>query len=228
MRLEKASYKAIKYACLNYHYSKTVPSTRAKVNGYSVFNDKNEWCGVIIFSGGASANMGTPFKLVFGQYAELVRMALNGKQESTSKAMGISIKLFKKNNPLVKLLISYADKGQNHLGIIYQATNWYFIDESISSGTDIFYKGEWRHDRNLNELPKSILSQLPKRKRSGKYKYIYPLDKKMIPLCESLKKKYPKIAQEVNQDKRDASSIEIGGSNPTLALNLQAKNRQHG
>lgn len=35
-------------------------------------------------------------------------------------------------------------------------------------------------------------------------------------------------AQEVNQDKRDASSIEIGGSNPTLALNLQAKNRQHG
>jgi hypothetical protein len=27
-------------------------------------------------------------------------------------------------------------------------------------------------------------------------------------------------AQEVNQDKRDASSIEIGGSNPTLALNL--------
>jgi hypothetical protein len=35
-------------------------------------------------------------------------------------------------------------------------------------------------------------------------------------------------AQEVNQDKRDASSIEIGGSIPTLALNLQAKNRQHG
>lgn len=35
-------------------------------------------------------------------------------------------------------------------------------------------------------------------------------------------------AQEVNEDKRDASSIEIGGSNPTLALNLQAKNRQHG
>jgi hypothetical protein len=221
MKLEKASYKSIKYACMNFHYAKSIPSTRAKVNGYAVFNDKNEWCGVIIFSGGASANMGSPFGLKFGQYAELVRMALNGKQSSTSKVMSLAIKLFKKDNPLVKLLISYADKGQNHIGVIYQATNWYFIDESISSGTDIFYKGIWRHDRNLNELPKKILNELPKRKRSGKYKYIYPLDKSIIPLCKSLAKPYPKKnAQEVNQDKRDASSIEIGGSNLTLALNL--------
>ena len=192
MRLAKASYKAIQYACLNFHYSKSIPSTRAKVNGYSVFNDKNEWCGVIIFSGGASANMGTPYQLKFGQYAELVRMALNGKQEATSQAMAIAIKLFKKNNPLVELLISYADKGQSHIGTIYQATNWYFVDESESSGTDIFYKGVWRHDRNLNELPKSILSQLPKRKRSGKYKYIYPLNKSLISKCKELSKPYPK------------------------------------
>jgi hypothetical protein len=192
MRLEIASNKAIKYACLNFHYSKTVPSSRAKVNGYSVFNNLNEWCGVIIFSGGASANMGTPYGLKFGQYAELVRMALNGKQESTSQAMGIAIKLFKKHNTLVSLLISYADKGQNHYGTIYQATNWYFVDESESSGTDIFYKGVWRHDRNLNELPKNILSTLPKRKRSGKRKYLYPLNKTLIPLCQSLSKPYPK------------------------------------
>lgn len=192
MRLEIASNKAIKYACLNFHYSKSVPSSRAKVNGYSVFNNLNEWCGVIIFSGGASANMGTPYSLKFGQYAELVRMALNGKQESTSQAMGIAIKLFKKHNTLVNLLISYADKGQNHYGTIYQATNWYFVDESESSGTDIFYKGVWRHDRNLNELPKSILATLPKRKRSGKRKYLYPLNKSLIPLCQSLSKPYPK------------------------------------
>jgi hypothetical protein len=218
MRLEKASYKAIKYACLNFHYSKSVPSTRAKVNGYSVFNDKNEWCGVIIFSGGASANMGTPYGLKFGQYAELVRMALNGKQDATSKAMSIAIKLFNKNNPLVKLLISYADKGQNHIGTIYQATNWHFVDESDSSGKDIFYKGIWRHDRNLNELPKHILCQLPTRKRSGKYKYIYPLDKSLIPLCKSLSKPYPKQAVEVHKLNNSQSSEKVGGANPTQPL----------
>lgn len=225
MRLEIASSKAVKYACLNFHYAKVVPATYI---GYSIFNNNNEFCGVILFGGGASANMGKPFNLSYGQYLELTRMALNGKQESTSKAMSIAMKLIKKNNPTVKLLISYADKGQNHLGIIYQATNWYFIGDNESSGKDYFYKGKWRHDRTLNEYSKEFLLSLKTRKRSGKRKYIYPLNKSMIPLCESLKKPYPKIAQEVNQDKRDASSIEIGGSNPTLALNLQAKNRQHG
>lgn len=198
MRLEIASHKAIKYACMNFHYAKSVPSSRAKTNGYSIFNNKNEWCGVIIFSGGASANMGSPYSLKFGQYAELVRMSLNGKQESTSKAMSLAIKLFKKHNRLVRLLISYADKGQNHFGTIYQATNWYFVDESESSGKDIFYKGVWRHDRNLNELPKHILSKLQTRKRSGKRKYIYPLHKELVPLCKKLSKPYPKKnAQEV-------------------------------
>ena len=34
MRLEKASYKAIKYACLNFHYAKSIP---VNTFGYSVF-----------------------------------------------------------------------------------------------------------------------------------------------------------------------------------------------
>lgn len=41
MRLEKASYKAIKYACINFHYAKAVPTYSI---GYSVFNNNNEWC----------------------------------------------------------------------------------------------------------------------------------------------------------------------------------------
>ena len=189
MRLEKASYKAIKYACLNFHYAKVVP---AQYIGFSVFNDDKEWCGVILFGGGASANMGKPFGLMYGQYLELTRMALNGKQESTSKVMAVAMRLIKKQNPTVRLLISYADKGQKHTGIIYQAANWYFIGESESSGTDYFFNGKWRHDRTLNELPKEKLRKLQKRKRSGKYKYIYPLDKSLIPMCKGLSKPYPK------------------------------------
>ena len=215
MRLEIASYKAIKYACLNFHYAKVCPIISI---AFSVFNDKNEWCGVIAFGYGAGANMGKSYKLNHGQYLELTRMALNGKQESTSKAMSIAIKLIKKKNPTVKLLISYADKGQNHFGTIYQATNWYFVDESISSGNEVWYKGKWIHDRGPNMLPKEQREKLIYRKKSGKRKYLYPLNKTLIPLCKSLSKPYPKQAQEVNKDKHDASSIEIGGSNPTLAL----------
>ena len=189
MRLEKASFKAVKYACLNFHYAEVIP---AQYIGYSVFNNIGEWCGVILFGGGASANMGKPYKLNYGQYLELTRMALNGKQESTSKAMSIAIRLIKKDCPTIKLLISYSDKGQNHFGTIYQATNWYFVDENESSGKDYFYKGKWRHDRTLNEYPKEFLAKLETRKRSGKRKYLYPLDKTLIPLCKSLSKPYPK------------------------------------
>jgi hypothetical protein len=200
MKLELASSKAIKFACLKFHYAKVVPLVRL---AYSVFNDKGEWCGVITFGGGAGANMGKPYKLNQGQYLELTRMALNGKQESTSKAMSIAIKLIKKNNPQIQLLISYADKGQNHFGTIYQATNWYFVDENESSGVDLFYKGKWVHDRIRGTMTKTQVDNLPKRKRPGKRKYLYPLNNKMQILCNGIKKPYPKKLSGVVESNAD-------------------------
>lgn len=46
--LKKATGEAVRYACLNYHYAKAVP---AAYNAYNVYNDRSEWCGVIIFGG---------------------------------------------------------------------------------------------------------------------------------------------------------------------------------
>jgi hypothetical protein len=106
--------------------------------------------------------------------------------------MSIAIKLIKKKKPLVKLLISYADKGQNHIGTIYQATNWYFVADSESSGNEVFYKGKWVHDRGPNTLPKEQRDKLEYRKKSGKRKYVYPLDQNTKYICENIKKKYPK------------------------------------
>lgn len=204
MRLELASSKAIKYACLYFHYAKVVPVVRL---AYSVFNKKGEWCGVITFGGGAGANMGKPYNLNQGQYLELTRMALNGKQESTSKAMAIAIRLIKKNYPQIQLLISYADKGQNHYGIIYQATNWYFVDDSESSGEEVFYKGKWCHNRMSSTVSKSYYNSLPKRKKPGKRKYLYPLNEKLKKFCEPLKKPFPKnLSDEV--DSNPSSNLE--------------------
>jgi hypothetical protein len=202
---------------LNFHYAKIQP---AHAFGFSVFNDKDEWCGVITYGGGAGAFMGSPYGLQFGQYLELNRMALNGKQESTSKAMSISIKLIKKMNPTVKLLISYADKGQNHSGIIYQATNWYFVEESESSGEEVFYKGKWVHNRTPSEkLSKNDYRLLKKRKKAGKYKYLYPLTKEMKELCEKLKKPYPKSVKSIDSDATPFQEDE-GSANLTLTHHL--------
>lgn len=219
MRLEKASIKAINFALMNFHYAKKI-SPRASDNAYSVFNNNKEWCGVICFGLGASPNIHSPFKLQSGQVCELIRVALNGKQESTSKVIALGLKLLKKNNPLIKLVVSYADKGQNHLGVIYQATNWYFIQDIISSDTQYFVKGEWRHSKSIKPEIKKIV---PKRKASGKFKYIYPLTKDIIPLCKQLSKPYPK---KETSDKsvmvaHGTSSIKEGFDS-TLSLNITA------
>ena len=214
MRLEKASYKAIKYACLNFHYAKTIP---INTFGYLVFNKNNDWCGVALFGTGASPQIGKQYNLKQGQVIEFVRMALNGKQSKTSEVLGMAIRLIKKDLPLVKIIVSYADQEQGHNGIIYQATNWYYLGE-VKSPPII----EGKHNKSMGGsigaarkiLGREPIVYFPK----PKHKYIYPLDKTLIPLCKSLSKPYPKNAQEVNKDKHDASSIEIGGSSPTLAL----------
>jgi hypothetical protein len=195
MRLEIASNKAIKYACMNFHYSRAVPNVGL---AYNVFNNKNEWCGVICYGVGATNNIASPYNLKQGEVIELLRMALNGKQESTTKAMAISLKLIKKNAPNVKLIVSYADSEQGHFGTIYQATNWYYT--GFSTDTNLIINGKREHRRTLgsrfgtcsSEKIKLMGYEVKVLKTKPKWKYIYPLQKSLIPMCKSMSKTYPK------------------------------------
>ena len=200
MKLEIASYQAVKYACMVYHYAKAVPLSLC---AFSVFNSKNEWCGVIVYSSGANQNLGKKFHLAQGEVCELVRVALNGKQESTSKALSVSLKLLRKYNPLLKLVVSYADCDQEHTGVIYQATNW--IYEGLTNngstatprarlhGKDVHFrtihsKG-WKS--NLEWLKKHIDPNATYVMTKGKHKYLYPLTKELMQVCRPLAKPYP-------------------------------------
>jgi hypothetical protein len=210
MILQKASKEAIKYACINFHYAKSIP---VNVHGYSVFNDKNEWCGVILYGTGANNNIANTFKLKQGEVIELVRMALNGKQESTSKALAISIKLIKKDVPLCKVIVSYADKDQEHVGTIYQATNWQYIGVSMENKTDSSWivNGKRYHGRIISDWVKAKggLKGLTRKEfiqkyydanavayvTKGKLKYVYVIDKNINEIVQKLTKQYPKKLQ---------------------------------
>ena len=197
MRVEKASYKAMKYACLNFHYSKSMPSSSA---GYSVFNE-NQWCGCVLFALGANNNIGSEFGLPQGAVVELVRVALNGKQTTTTQALSLVLKVLKKQNPAIRLLVSYADKGQNHTGVIYKALSWFFVNETQSSGIEVLLNGKWVHKRTFDSL-RNKPPQKAIRRKPGKYKYIYPLDKKLIPMCKAMAKPYPKNAAVAHKGER--------------------------
>ncbi len=59
---------------------------------------------------------------------ELVRVALaGGREHPTSKCLAISLKILKRHCPGLKVIVSYADTKEGHLGTIYQATNWLFV-----------------------------------------------------------------------------------------------------
>jgi hypothetical protein len=200
MRLEIASSKAIKYACMNFHYAKAVPNVGL---AFAVFNDKNEWCGVICYGVGATNNISSPYNMVQGQVIELLRMALNGKQESTTKALSISLRLVKRFAPNVKLIVSYADSEQNHFGTIYQATNWFYT--GYSTDTNLIVNGKREHRRTLGSRFGTCSAEKIREKgytvevlkTKPKWKYIYPLDKSSINICKQLAKPYPKKLSEV-------------------------------
>lgn len=199
MRLEKASYKAVKYSCMNYHYAKRVPAQ--PMTAFSVFNDENEFCGCVVFNIGIG-NISKPYNLHNGEVCELVRVALNGKQNETSKAVSIAVRLFKKINPLCKLLVSYADSDQNHNGTIYQAMNWYYVsshktgDKYINpkTGKDVHSRSHSPKGYNIQfGTVKKVLNtnDLIRVKTGVKHKYILPIDKSLIPMCKQLSKRYP-------------------------------------
>jgi hypothetical protein len=131
-----------------------------------------------------------------------VRVALNGKQSSTSKVVSIALRLIKKDVPLCKLVVSYADCDQDHIGTIYQASNWYFTGKvNVNTVSGFIVNGVKKHNKSihsmgikqsLEDIRKYLDPNAQKFVTKGKLKYLYPLCDDMIELCENLKKPYPK------------------------------------
>lgn len=207
MKLTRANNKAINYACMHFHYAKAVP---VNTLGYNVYNDKDEWCGVVLFGTGANNSIARPYGLGQGEVLELVRVALNGKQEQTSKAVAIALKLLHKDCPLCKLVVSYADCDQDHYGTIYQATNWVYTGDSMVNSTDSSWvvNGKRYHGRIISDWVKSKggLKGLTRKEflhkyydknayefvTKGKRKYAYAFDSKVKEQILKLAKPYPK------------------------------------
>lgn len=197
MRISRATAEAIRYACLKFHYAKAIPSVSY---GYNVFNDNDEWCGCICYGTGANYNIGTEYGLVTGEVLELVRVALNGKQGITSKAVSLSMKQLHKDAPLVKLIVSYADVDQNHYGTLYQALSFIYVGTHVGDRYFIINGKKTHrktiHSRGVKNNLKSVQKYLDPKATEffslGKRKYLFSFDKK---LREEIQKKalpYPK------------------------------------
>lgn len=194
--LKRATREAIKYACLQFHYAKAVPSSPY---AYNVYNENGEWCGVVIFGPGASPNLGVSVGLNQGEYLELVRVALNGKQPCTSEVVAACLRQVHKDAPEVKIIISFADKDQNHFWTIYQATNWIYLgDFGVKRAQSYIINGKKYHNKTIHDrgLSKDQLLKIDPNmvevSSLGKRKYIWVFDKRLRKEWQKKAMPYPK------------------------------------
>lgn len=185
------SHDAAKFAVLNWHYSASMPI--AKLVKFGAWeNDK--FIGAIIFGRGANKNLGKEFNLAQTEVCELVRIALTTHESPVSKIASLALKLVKKQSPGLRLVVSYADPAQDHVGLIYQAMNWLYVGKT-DNGHLYYHKGQWVHKRSAHSFYGSTKG-LKKKQTSAKHKYLYPFDRTMRRQIEPLVQPYPKRADD--------------------------------
>jgi hypothetical protein len=94
--------------------------------------DKLIGCAIYGFPVGAKAPTSISDGLTKDNVLELTRLYIDDGYGSNieSYAIGQTFKWLRENDKNIKALISYADVGQEHLGKIYQATNWQYTGTS--------------------------------------------------------------------------------------------------
>jgi hypothetical protein len=223
LKIDWASHEAAKYACENWHYSKTIPVGKlVKVGAW----ENEKYIGCVIFGRGANNNMLKPFGLNADEGCELVRVALTKHQTPVSKILSFAIKFLKKQSNELRLIVSYADADQEHHGGIYQATNWIYdgLKNANTMGAFVI-KGKKTHPKsvhskgikqNIDAVRKHLDPNATIFYTKGKHRYLMPLDNDMRAKILPLAKPYPKRAK--GQDSEYPS--ELGGSTPTRTLQL--------
>lgn len=199
LNVDFCSFEAAKFAVTRWHYSRTMPAGKlVKIGAW----EDEKYIGCVLFGRGANKHIGNPYNLEQSEVCELVRVALKNHQSSVTQIVSKSLKLLKKANPHLKLVVSYADKDQEHLGGIYQAGNWIYVGLKNQNTTGAFIiKNKKVHPRSvasmggmqsLGWIKENIDPNAKVHVTKGKYKYLYPLSKRIRKELLPLKKPYPK------------------------------------
>ncbi len=220
LKMDWIGYKAAKYACVHWHYSKCIPTPPIVAIGAW---ENGHYIGCVLFSRGASKWLGHRYGLTITEICELTRIAMKEHKTPISRMIAIAVRMLKKKEKNLRLIVSFSDQNENHHGGIYQAANWIYTGETNKS-VAYMYKGHRYHNRSVtrNGLVKHFdrymrgpkiddcesISLLPK------HRYLMPLDDDMRKQIEPLRKPYPKREKQAIGSHPEHS----GGAAPTLTL----------
>ncbi len=204
LRLDWCSHAAAKHAVMRWHYSRKMP--KSKLVKVGVWED-GRFVGAILYGLGANRHIARPFGLGDTEVCELVRVALApGRFHPTSKCVAVSLKLLRRQCPGLKLVVSFADAGQGHVGTIYQAGGWLYLGESNQSYLRVL--GRIEHPRTLYDrygrggqsvpwLREHVDPDATRVEMAAKLKYVWPLDRTLRRGLEAVALPYLKSAAKL-------------------------------
>ena len=198
LKVDWCTYKAAKYACENWHYSKCLPV--GKLVKIGIWED-NKYIGCVLYGRGACQFLNMTYNIKVEEICELVRIALTKHKTAVSQIVAESFKFLKKQNPKMLLIVSFADADQNHIGVIYQAGNWIYTGLTMEGiKNEYIVNGKYMHCRTAGSKGHNTIKWVKENLdfkavehiTKGKHKYLMPLDKKMRRQIIKLSKPYPK------------------------------------
>lgn len=160
MKVERITYEDTKPFLLGIHYARRMPVIQYT---FGLF-ESDELVGVVTYGQPASPSL---CKGIAGEenrknVLELNRLCFKPEFNGNNRASFLvshSLKML----PNHTFVVSYADTGWNHVGYVYQASNFYFSG-TTKPRTDIYSEG---HSRHYDK------SETRRQQRSAKHRYIY-------------------------------------------------------
>jgi len=227
LRVDWASAKAATYACENWHYSGCIPRFGSIKLGVW---ERGDFRGVVIFSRGATPQLGNPYGLNQTECCELTRIALRSHDSQVSRIVAICLRFLRRKCPGMRLVVSFADDRQGHHGGVYQANGWIYAGAAKTQDFKIL--GKFVHPKTLHNrfgtggqsipwLRKNIDSNAERVLGGLKHRYLMPLDPEMRERIAVLSKPYPKRAGSTDSG-TPVVQIGGGGATPTSALISEA------
>jgi hypothetical protein len=133
----------------------------------------NELIGVVTYGIPASRHlcMGLCGEEWADSVLELNRLCCESTRNVASMLVGRSLRML----PRPRIVVSYADTGQGHIGYVYQSTNFIYTgltdsDRKTPKGDRVSGKGHSRHDGRLPDG--SVDTTLEIVRRSQKHRYV--------------------------------------------------------
>jgi len=233
LRVDWSTVEAARFACARWHYSHSMPVAPFVCLGAWEFG---RFVGAVIFSRGASPNMLRRYDLVQGEGCELTRVALQAHRAPVSQIVAVAVRMLRKQCPGLRLVVSFADPKQGHVGAIYQAGSWLYLGTTAEKVDYIAADGRRFLNRQVSktgfirEFGRVKAAPKPENLTAvampPKHRYVLPLDAAMRAQLAPQALPYPKkgstMATDISPVRAKEQDAEhpsaLGGAAPTRAL----------